>query len=111
MKWHFSPQPSDQVDSFRMQSPLSAIPAIHHLEAGYVLARSGHDIDSIHLTCPNGDRLYWHIDITKQPKVYGTIDMIGVGDKKRTEDVQPAKFTTKKKDEIIPFRRKDEQGD
>jgi hypothetical protein len=58
-------QETDQVKAFMAQLPLSGIPAIYHLEVGYVLDKLGTEIAETHVVCPNGfkNAPYWNIEL------------------------------------------------
>jgi hypothetical protein len=57
--------PTQQTYLFRAQLELPGIPAeLTHIEAGYVLNELQTMLDGIYITCPNGKRLEWFIDLT-----------------------------------------------
>jgi len=57
--------PTQQSFLFRAQLELPGIPAaLTHLEAGYVLNDLQTALDGVYITCPNGKRLEWFIDLT-----------------------------------------------
>jgi hypothetical protein len=64
-KKHSRNIPTQQSFLFRAQLELPGIPAeLTHLEAGYVLNELQTGLDGVYITCPNGNRLEWFIDLT-----------------------------------------------
>jgi hypothetical protein len=64
-KKHTHNIPTQQSFLFRAQLELPGIPAeLTHLEAGYVLNDLQTGLDGVYITCPNGKRLEWFIDLT-----------------------------------------------
>jgi hypothetical protein len=60
--------PTQQTHLFRAQLELPGIPAeLTHLEAGYVLNELQTALDGVYITCPNGNRLEWFMDLTSLP--------------------------------------------
>jgi len=106
-----SNQPTGQVTDFRRQQPIQMVPAVHNLEAGYVLDKAGQDIESLHLVCPNGPGVYWDIDLTSDAVSRGTSELFSVVEKDEEESNPPVRFQTKKDDRILPFPRQDERRD
>jgi hypothetical protein len=51
--------PTQQSLAFARQQTLPGIPALTHLNAGYVLNRMQTNIESTHITCPNGKQVAW----------------------------------------------------
>jgi len=110
-KLRTSNQPTGQVKDFRRQQPIQMVPAVHNLEAGYVLDKTGHGIESLHLVCPNGPRVYWDIELTTDVVSRGTVDLFPVADVDEDDTSPPIRFQTKKNDLILPFPRQDERRD
>lgn len=103
-------QQTAQVKKFRNQELLDGIPAIHNIEAGYVLDEMEQNIDSVHLVCPNGRENYWQIQLNGNGAM--TTIHTDIFDTQNNIDEQepPATFRRKKSGVIVPIRKKDERA-
>jgi len=103
-------QPTQQVRSFRSQEQLPGVPAMHNLEAGYVLDGLGQNISSLHVVCPNGSSNYWGLELLEEGVSTAFVDMFDASNNEADPGSEPAKYRIKKSGVIIPFSSKDEQG-
>ena len=102
-------QPTRQVKDFLGQRQLDGVPAVHHLEMGYVLDPSQTEITSTNLVCPNGhgNRPYWHIEL--QDEGY-QVEVTDLFDRSRNEQEEPesetgARWKQRDSGVVIPFKR------
>jgi hypothetical protein len=101
-------QPTQQVKDFLGQRPLEGIPAVHHLEVGYVLDASETQVVSTNLICPNGhkNRPYWHVELKDEGYQCEVTDLFDQGvppeDHERVET--GARWKTRDSGVVIPFK-------
>lgn len=101
-----------QVKRFMSQMPLSGIPTMFNLEAGYVLDALGTKIVSTNLVCPNGfkNQPYWHIELHDDgyelSEVVDLFDSPDAGAAAVDTEEQGSRWRRRDSGVIIPFARK-----
>jgi hypothetical protein len=104
-------QPTEQVKALLDQQQLEGVPAVHHLEMGYVLDPSQTAIASTNLVCPNGrgNRPYWHIELKDEGYQFQATDLFdrSRNAQQESESVSGAGSRWKKRESgiVIPFKR------
>jgi hypothetical protein len=97
-------QPTKQVADFRAQTQLPGIEAMHNLEAGYVLNETEQEIRMVYLVCPNMNRNYWEMEITKGAPVTIVTDLFEKKAPEKDEE-EGTTFRRKKSGKVIPINR------
>lgn len=102
-------QPTKQVQDFRSQIALTGIDAIHHLEVGYVLDAIQSTITKVCMTCPNGDRNYWELELPSNGSVVTSVQDLFVASE--TDEISEARaiIVPKSGGAVVPMRRKKDE--
>lgn len=103
-------QPTSQAKSFRNQEQIPGVPAVHNLEAGYVIDSLGQNITSLHVVCPNGPSIYWGLELHQEGVSTTIVDMFADSTEDTDPGSKPAIYRIKKSGVVVPFSREDEQG-
>ena len=104
-------QPTRQVKALLGQQPLDGVPAVHHLEMGYVLDASQTAISSTNLVCPNGhgNRPFWHIELKDEGYQVEVTDLFdrsrSAQDETETESDSGSRWKKRESGIVIPFKR------
>lgn len=102
-------QPTQQVKDFLGQQQLEGVPAIHNLEAGYILDSSETTIVSTNLVCPNGrrNRPFWHVELRDEGYQCEVTDIFDRSKPAEEEqDTQPgSRWKSRESGIVIPFKR------
>ena len=98
-------QQSAQVKKFKGQQQLEGMATTHNLEVGYCLDPFEQSIQSCHLVCPNGNKVFWDIELFEEEiQKYGGFDLFTTAVEEEVE-AAPAQFKQKKKGEVLPFNK------
>lgn len=102
-------QPTKQVMDFLGQRPLDGVPAVHHLEVGYVLDPSETQVVSTNMVCPNGhkNRPYWHVELKDEGYQCDVTDLFdsGLPPDGDSHSEEGSKWKSRESGVVIPFTR------